>query len=119
MARLRLFSHQLAICKQSWARPRVPRDERVCPCCRTEREDEMHLVTCTYHTGPRQYLGEAVEQGVDDTYGDAWMRQSMNPVEAGGWKRLADFVIGAMAERDTAERGAAPEEDLPDDVFEL
>ncbi len=55
--------------------------------------------------------------GVGDTFGDAWMRQTMNPEEAGGWRRQADFLITALALRDAAERGDAPQVDLPDDAF--
>ncbi len=118
MARFRLFSHQLAICKLSWARPRVVRDERVCPCCRTEREDELHLLTCPHHVSVRHdCLGEMSAAGGGDTFGDAWMRQMMNPEEASGWRRLADFLIRALAQRDAAERGDAPQADLPDDAY--
>ncbi len=68
--------------------------------------------SCTHN-----YLGDVMAAGVGDTFGDAWMRQTMNPEEAGGWRRQADFLITALALRDAAERGDAPQVDLPDDAF--
>ncbi len=65
----------------------------------------------------RACLGDVMTAGVGDTFGDAWMRQTMNPEEAGGWRRQADFLITALALRDAAERGDAPQVDLPDDAF--
>ncbi len=77
-----------------------------------------HLLTCPHHVGARRaYLGDEMAAGVGDTFGDAWMRQTMNPEEAGGWRRQADFLITALALRDAAERGDAPQVDLPDDAF--
>ncbi len=83
-----------------------------------EDEDELHLLMCPHHVGARRkYLGDVMAAGVGDTFGDAWMRQTMNPEEAGGWRRQADFLITALALRDAAERGDAPQVDLPDDAF--
>ncbi len=67
----------------------------------SEREDELHLLKCLHHVGARRdYLGDVTAAGVGDTFGDAWMRQTMNPEDAGSWRRQADFLITALALRD-------------------
>ncbi len=70
---------------------------------------------CAYREGLGR-LGDAVAEGMGDTFGDAWMRQTMNPEEAGGWRRLADSLIRAMAQRDAAEQADAPQAEFPDEL---
>ncbi len=91
---LSVASGRMAISGKQVMMPQVPCTHTCCctccrPCCRTEREDELHLLTCLYHVGARRiYLGDAMTAGVGDTFGDAWMRQAIPGHEPGGGGRL-------------------------------
>jgi hypothetical protein len=105
LARFRLRSHSLAIVTQAWgAGRRGDRDERVCPCCLSAREDELHILECTHHAQARAHFADVIPPRPEGGDPCAWMREIMHPTEAPKWSRLASFIISVVAARDEAEK---------------
>ena len=54
---LRLSNHKLAIETGRYAKPYQPPDQRICPLCKTKKEEEEHfLMNCIVYRDPRREL---------------------------------------------------------------
>ena len=61
LTKLRVSAHNLAIERGRYTRPPTPRDERKCPHCPDDIQDEKHfLLSCTRYDHDRQTLFNSV-----------------------------------------------------------
>ena len=63
LCRFRTSSHDLMIEKRRYFKPKIPRDERKCPHCKNEVENETHFLTqCTLYNEYRNKLYHEVRK---------------------------------------------------------
>ena len=92
-----MSSHDLNVERLRHAK--VPRHKRLCSCCdKGAREDEMHLLECPAYAEVRGRFSD-VFPASDGPVTETYMRAVMNPTTGEGWRRLAEFIICAMAKR--------------------
>ena len=100
VARMRLGMHCLAIQSgRMVGGQKVPRDQRTCPCCQAQREDEFHLVVeCPAYQAHRESHRELLTRP-----GEGWtdnaFRERMNPKTKMGWEDLASFLSACFETR--------------------
>ena len=57
ITKLRLRNYKLAIGTRRYAKPYQPPDQRICPLCKTKKEEEEHfLMNCIVYRDPRREL---------------------------------------------------------------
>ena len=107
LARFRMGCHWLDVENGRMSRPRVPRSQRICKCCKLRaREDEMHVLHCPLYAGLRWMHGVFFKAGKIGTIGeDRMMKEDMNISSssshaAGFWRNLASFLIKCKLERE-------------------
>ena len=62
LTRLRISAHNLAIERGRYTRPYTPPDERICPHCPNNIQDEQHfLLVCSKYNNDRQILFDAIK----------------------------------------------------------
>jgi sorting nexin-29 len=108
LAAFRMSYHKLNIEVQR--RSQVARHDRLCTCCQMGMiEDEYHMMhECPAYATIRSRFTDVIPARLPFEGIDAHMMRTMNPTAFDeseipqAWKRLADFIINAMAARVTA-----------------
>ncbi len=97
VARFRMGAHSLAI--ECGRHAGVPRQQRLCPCCGLQREDEWHLwCECPMYAAVRRAHADLFVQGAEG--GDDAMRACMNGTTGEHWRGVADFLLKCYSIRD-------------------
>ena len=110
MAAFRMSFHKLNIEVQRRFPNRVARHNRLCTCCEMRLvEDEYHMLhECPAYTDIRARFADVICDRQPEEDIDTHMLRTMNPTAfdnigiARAWRRLADFIICAMAIRHAA-----------------
>ena len=107
VAQFRTGAHWLAVRTGRWSR--TARSERVCPHCKDQVEDELHLWECPLYAGLRtQHARIGVGPGAGG-WTDEKFRARMHVSSREDWLDLAEFLIGCKELRESA-LASAPRE---------